>query len=180
MQEIELFDLGFIENMFDYMKLTKDVAQDATYHPEGDVWTHSFQALGRALKESHDTDLIFAAWLHDIGKHVESHRHEKHSVKLLKHLVSPKTLWLIEHHMRIRYWQEGIMQKHSKVIELRDSLYLPQLVHLRRIDMCARKANYQFNITPEELTNELNKRVRQHFEFNRRKKQIARGIANAH
>ena len=50
-----------------------DVPQDAVWHPEGDVWTHTLMALDRAaqLREgesSEDEALMFAVLCHDFGK----------------------------------------------------------------------------------------------------------------
>jgi hypothetical protein len=175
-----LFTLEYIEDLFNLMLMTKGVEQEEQYHPEGDVYTHSFQALGHALRETIDTDLIFAAWLHDLGKAIVTERHERESVKLLNDIVSPKTLWLIEHHMRIRIWLDGTMKKLSKIKELSEAAFLPQLIHLRRIDASARIPNKTFDITPEELLAALNKTVEAHFEFNKAKAAIRRSINNAH
>lgn len=48
------------------------VAQDAHYHPEGDVWVHTLMVLDVAISlcigDSSDEALMFAALCHDLGK----------------------------------------------------------------------------------------------------------------
>jgi predicted HD phosphohydrolase len=173
-EQLEAFDVDYIADLYNLMIITQGVEQEQRYHPEGDVWTHSFQALGIALRECIDTDLIMAAWLHDIGKSVQREGHEKHSVKLLEDLISPKSLWLIEQHMRIRTWLSGEMQAYKKVRDMAQHPWLPLLIHLRRIDASARKPGRVYEITPEVLTGKLNYTLEEHFGRNQLKKEVER------
>ena len=173
-EKLEAFSYDFIGDLYNMMLITQGVEQEEQYHPEGDVWTHSFQALGIALRECVDTDLIMAAWLHDVGKAIQREGHEKHSVKMLYDLVSPKTAWLINEHMRIRTWLNGEMQKLGKVQELAQHAWLPLLIHLRRIDASARKKGRVYTITVEELTDRLNSKLEVHFGLNSLKKEVTR------
>ena len=173
-ENLEAFSYDYICDLYNMMLITKGVEQEEQWHPEGDVWTHSFQALGIALREADDTDLILAAWLHDIGKAIQREGHEKHSVKLLFDYVSPKTLWLINEHMRIRTWLSGEMKKYKKVRDMAQHPWLPLLLHLRRIDGSARKPGREYKITVNELTDRLNSKLEVHFERNRLKEEVRR------
>jgi hypothetical protein len=63
------------------------IPQDAEYHPEGNVWTHT-RAVRRSLEEAiallpewdisgEDRKLLrLAAWCHDLGKAVATRRHQ--------------------------------------------------------------------------------------------------------
>ncbi len=175
-----LFTEEQISQWFNLMLITKGVEQEEKHHPEGDVWNHSFQALGIAMRETKDTDLIIAALFHDIGKSVITHGHEKESVRMMEDEISPKSLWLIQHHMRSRLFLSGEMNKHSKVRELLDNPFFPQLMHLRRIDAKARKPNRKYWIEPIDLADRLNKCVEEHFEHNKNRAKLRRDIANAH
>lgn len=172
--KITAFEIDYICDLYNMMLITQGVKQEPKWHPEGDVWTHCFQALGIALREADDTDLILAAWLHDIGKAIQREGHEKHSVKLLDGMVSPKTCWLIEQHMRIRTWLEGEMNGYKKVRDMAQHPWLPLLVHLRRIDSKARKPGKSFEISVNDLTDKLNSKLEVHFERNRLKKEVER------
>ena len=74
---------------------------------------------------------------------------------------------------------DGSMKKLSKVVALAEHPWLPQLIHLRRIDASARKPNRFVVANPELVTLRLNTLVEEHFLFNQMKKQIAEGIRNA-
>jgi hypothetical protein len=175
-----LFTVKQIERWNNLMLITKGVEQEPEYHPEGDVWTHSFQCLGNALRETKDTDLILAAWFHDIGKAIIRKGHEKESVRLMDDELSPKTLWLIKNHMRVRTFLSGEMHQLKKVREILDSAFFPQLIHLRRLDAKSRKPNRQFTIEPRDLAERLNDTVRCHFEHNKAKRRIAWRVNNAY
>jgi tRNA nucleotidyltransferase (CCA-adding enzyme) len=50
-----------------------DVPQDPTWHPEGDVWTHTLMSLDRAaelrtLEETENEAMMFSVLCHDFGK----------------------------------------------------------------------------------------------------------------
>jgi predicted HD phosphohydrolase len=129
-----VFSKEQLKNVFSLVEYTKGVEQGSDNHPEGDVYTHSMQCVAWAFRESIDTDLILAALCHDVGKAVETFGHEKHSVTLLGNSLSAKSLWLIQHHLRVRYLYEGEMKKLSKAHYLLYHPWLPDLVHLSRID----------------------------------------------
>jgi len=97
-----LKELGILE-YFPELKAIVGVKQDPTYHPEGDVWTHTLKALD-AL-EKRELKLAFAVLCHDLGKAVTtevidgkitSRGHEEAGVliseKFLRRLTDDKKL----------------------------------------------------------------------------------------
>lgn len=67
----------------------KECPQDARWHPEGNVWTHTCLAVDQAalVAERHDWHderrlrLIFAAFCHDIGKPTTTMHHKDGSIR---------------------------------------------------------------------------------------------------
>ena len=137
--------------MLDVLEGCRGVEQMEVHHPEGDVFVHSLQVLHWALKESDDPDLIIAAMLHDVGKVYESKDHEKIAVQMLSQYLSEKSLWLIKNHMRIWYYLKGEMRKLSKVKELANSEWLPELIQLARWDKLGRNPSKKIMYDREKL-----------------------------
>lgn len=148
---------------FSYLEQCKGVVQMEKHHPEGDVFNHSLQCLCWALRESDDIDLVLAAMLHDIGKVENSRGHEKIAIKWLSGICSVKTLWLIEHHMRIWDLLKGNMKRRSKINYLIEHCWLPELIQLARFDKLARNPAKQIKYDKDRLTNRLNKCCERHF-----------------
>ncbi|MCK5018964.1 MAG: HD domain-containing protein, partial [Candidatus Peribacteraceae bacterium] len=134
-------------------------------HPEGDVHIHSLQVFHHAIRETGDLDLILAALLHDVGKAENSLGHEQVAMSLLKDLCSPKTLWLIEEHMRIWYYLEGIMRKRMKCEKLITHPWLMELIQLARWDKMGRRQHFKPKYTNEDILDILNRKVIEHFEM---------------
>ena len=63
-----VFNETIMEPFFWVLEQNEGVMQHLLYHPEGDVFIHSLQALYIAFRETNDTNLILAAMLHDVGK----------------------------------------------------------------------------------------------------------------
>lgn len=158
-----VYSEDYIQELFDLLEPCQRVIGHEIYHPEGSVWVHSFQVLKLALKETDDTDLILAAWLHDIGKSKERLGHEKESVEMLEPYFAAKGLWLVENHMRVWAMLKGEMKKLSKVQGLLEHPWLPQLVALARWDSMGRRANFVWEIDAATLTDRLNKKAAKHF-----------------
>ncbi len=98
-----------------------DVPQDATWHPEGDVWTHNLMVVDEAARlrqdDADDAALMFGALCHDLGKpattvvsggRVRSPSHSKAGIaptrSLLARMRAPnelveRTCALVEHHL---------------------------------------------------------------------------------
>lgn len=159
-----LFAIETMEPLFWALEETKGVTQNPTYHPEGDVFTHSLQTMELAFRETYDVDLILAAMLHDVGKVGGSVGHEKTVVVLLDCHCSAKTLWLIRQHMRIWKFILGKMRVLHKVREIVEHPWLPELMHLARLDRMARDPNKKIIYNKSDIVDRLNKCVRKHFE----------------
>lgn len=152
-----------MKQLFNILESCQGVQQMAIHHPEGDVFVHSLQALRWAFRETIDIDLILAAMLHDVGKVENSKGHEKISVKMLEDYCSPKTLWLIENHMRVWYLIKGEMKRYAKVQELINHPWLPELVHLARWDKLGRNPNVTPKYDQQNIVDLLNKCVEKRF-----------------
>jgi hypothetical protein len=84
------------------MRLTplESIKQNPKYHPEGDALYHSLQVFERAREvRPYDEEFLLAALLHDIGKAIDPQDHVAAAVAALRAEVTPRTLWLIAHHM---------------------------------------------------------------------------------
>lgn len=161
---MKIFDGKIMEPLFWLLEETRGITQSEIYHPEGDVFTHSVQTMDNAFRETTDTDLILAAMLHDIGKIGNSRGHEKIALELLDCHCSTKTLWLIEHHMRIWYLILGKMRKRSKIKELIDHPWLPELIMLARWDKIGRNPNKKITYDRNKIVDRLNRCVERHFQ----------------
>ena len=158
-----IFSNAFMAPLFGLLEQCRGVEQMDVHHPEGDVFAHSLQVLRCAFRESNDTDLILAAMLHDVGKAEESKGHEKLAVEWLRGHVSVKTLWLIEHHMRIWYLILGEMKRRKKVRDLIEHPWLPELILLARWDKMGRSPGAQVGYDRAEIVDRLNRCVERHF-----------------
>lgn len=158
-----IFTTDLLEPLYDLVEDCHGVEQDEKWHPEGDVEVHSFQVLHHALRESNDTDLILAAFCHDVGKSVQKLGHEKYSYELVRDLVSVKSAWLISQHMRVWTLLNGEMRKRAKAVELLQAPFLPELIALARWDKMGRKAHFRPYISPEDLVDRLNEKAELHF-----------------
>ena len=98
-----------------------DVPQDATWHPEGDVWTHNLMVVDEAARlrrgDADDPALMFGALCHDLGKpgttvvqegRVRSPSHSKAGIAPTRYLLArmrapnelvERTCALVEHHL---------------------------------------------------------------------------------
>ena len=158
-----IFNEGFMAPLFGFLERCQGIKQLEKHHPEGDVFNHSLQVMNWAFKETIDTDLILAAMLHDVGKYKNSHGHEKIAVEWLCGYTSTKTLWLIEHHMRIWYLILGEMKKSRKVYELIDHPWLPELILLARWDKLGRNPKRKITYDRKEIILRLQKCSEKHF-----------------
>ncbi len=120
-------EFGIIERYFQELDAIIGVAQDPSYHPEGDVWKHtmlSLDAMVKLLKSEVISDaklrlkLLLAIVSHDLGKatttelidgRIRSIGHEKAGISLTKSLLYKLTsehkfiesiLPLVEHHLK--------------------------------------------------------------------------------
>ena len=67
-------ELGVVDRLLPEMVPLYDCPQDAEWHPEGDVWTHTLMVIDEARRRSEDLDrprramLMLGAVCHDLGK----------------------------------------------------------------------------------------------------------------
>jgi hypothetical protein len=84
------------------------VNQHPKYHPEGDVLYHSLQVFDLACDElPYDEEFLQAALLHDVGKGIDKDSHVQSGLESLQGFISPRTAWLIEHHMEGQAVRDG-------------------------------------------------------------------------
>ncbi|HEX4069482.1 MAG TPA: HD domain-containing protein [Candidatus Babeliales bacterium] len=95
-----LYTIGRLQDVLPELAATVGVEQNPQYHPEGDVFEHSMQAVDAAATIAHTYDndfdklvLLYAALCHDLGKVtttrevdgvIKSIGHEKESKKLTR------------------------------------------------------------------------------------------------
>ncbi len=78
----------------------ENVKEDPRYHPEGDALYHSLQVFELARRElPYDEEFLLAALLHDVGKAIDRRDHVTAGLEALAGHITPRTAWLIEHHM---------------------------------------------------------------------------------
>ena len=96
------------------------VEQPIKYHPEGDAYNHTMQALDTVCKLTKDEKIRYATLVHDLGKgltpkeeYPHHYGHDKAGVKLVKELskrIGTPKIWeksgkiAAEEHMRGRYF----------------------------------------------------------------------------
>ena len=84
------------------------VKESPKYHPEGDVLYHSLQVFDLARDEvPYDEEFLLAALLHDVGKGIDRREHVAAALEALEGFITPRTAWLIEHHVEARQMQDG-------------------------------------------------------------------------
>lgn len=86
----------------------ENVKQSPVYHPEGDVLYHSLQVFDLARDQlPYDEEFLLAAILHDVGKGIDPYDHVIAGLEALEGFISPRTAWLIEHHMEAHKILDG-------------------------------------------------------------------------
>ena len=91
------------------------VKQNPKYHPEGDALYHSLQVfeLARELKP-YDEEFLLAALLHDVGKGIDPRDHTTAGLQALDGLLTPRTEFLIRHHMDALAYKAGTLGQKSR------------------------------------------------------------------
>lgn len=88
----------------------EQVMQSPEAHPEGDVLYHSLQVFALARQERpYDEEFLLAALLHDVGKAIDRREHVAAALEALDGVVSPRTAWLIEHHVEALALADGTL-----------------------------------------------------------------------
>jgi len=163
-----VFTIDNTDMYFKMLENCKGVMQNQEHHPEGDVFTHSLQVMIHAFRESNDIDVIIAAMMHDVGKAFTRYGHSKVAVDMLYDYATPKTLFLIENHMRIWDYLLGDMQKLSKCAFLINHPWFPELIQLARWDKKGRKANWEPKYDKESIVAKLNTIIEERFVTNKK------------
>ncbi len=88
----------------------ENVQQPRRYHPEGDALYHSLQVFDLAREElPYDEEFLLAALLHDVGKAIDPADHVQAALDALDGYITPRTAWLIAHHMDAQRLREGTL-----------------------------------------------------------------------
>jgi len=88
----------------------ESVEQSRVWHPEGDALYHSLQVFELAREElPYDEEFLLAALLHDIGKGIDPLDHVATALEALDGFITPRTAWLIEHHMEAHALRDGTL-----------------------------------------------------------------------
>lgn len=86
------------------------VKQGPTYHPEGDALYHSLQVFELARdRQAYDEEFVLAALLHDVGKAIDPADHVSAGLAALEGAITPRTEWLIAHHMEAQEYNDGTL-----------------------------------------------------------------------
>ncbi len=86
------------------------VKQNLVYHPEGDALYHSLQVFDHARDaQPYDEEFLLAALLHDVGKAIDPREHVAAALEALEGYITPRTVWLIEHHMEAHQLADGTL-----------------------------------------------------------------------
>ncbi|MCX7817355.1 MAG: CCA tRNA nucleotidyltransferase [Syntrophales bacterium] len=173
-----LFSTGLLEEILPEVAALRGVEQPPTYHPEGDVWTHTlriFEILPDIKGTSWEPVLAWAALLHDTGKRVTKtedengihfYGHVKASENIAASIMkrlrfsntdTEKVISLIHNHMRFLHVREMKLSTLKRFLRMPDfSLHLT--LHLldclashgilENYDYCRRKLE---ELPPEKL-----------------------------
>lgn len=164
-----IFDENTLGPILTLFESTQGIKQREEYHPEVGLFSHLYQCMNWAFRESTDPEMIIAAMLHDVGKKlvIESngneYGHDRVVSDILEPLISPKAFWLIENHMR--YWEyiDGHMKKLCKCIKLANHPFFAELGQLARWDKLSRNPNYVIKYSRQIIFDRFNKLVEKRF-----------------
>ena len=112
----------------------ENVKESRTHHPEGDCLYHSLQVFELARGHlPYDEEFQLAALLHDVGKAIDRKEHVAAGLEALDGFITPRTAWLIEHHMEAHALREGTLGARARR-RLEASEDFEELVLLARCD----------------------------------------------
>jgi hypothetical protein len=88
----------------------ENVMQSPEAHPEGDALYHSLQVFALARQRlPYDEEFLLAALLHDVGKAIDRRDYVAAGLEAIGDAVSPRTAWLIEHHVEALSLGDGTL-----------------------------------------------------------------------
>ena len=129
----------------------ENVKQSPKYHPEGDALYHSLQVFDLARDElPYDEEFLLAALLHDVGKAIDPLDHVAAGLEALEGFLTPRTIWLIEHHMEAGEALDGTLgaRAHRR---LRSNESYDELMMLAECDRAGRMVGVQVPEVEEAL-----------------------------
>lgn len=116
----------------------ENVKQDPRYHPEGDVLYHSLQVFEHARDQlPYDEEFLLAALLHDVGKGLDPDDHVGAGLDALAGQITPRTAWLIQHHMTAHEIARGNLGMRARK-RLREHESFEDLMVLQECDEAGR------------------------------------------
>jgi hypothetical protein len=117
----------------------ENVRQDPRYHPEGDTLYHSLQVFELArLQRPWDEEFLLAALLHDVGKAIDPSDHVAAALTALEGSITPRTEFLIAHHMDALAHASGTLGHRAKQ-RLEASEDFEDLMLFRELDTAGRE-----------------------------------------
>ena len=129
----------------------ENVKESPQYHPEGDALYHSLQVFDLARAElPYDEEFLLAALLHDVGKAIDRHDHTAAGLEALAEHITPRTAWLIEHHMEAQELLDGTIGARARR-RLEESEDYEELRLLARCDRNGRQPGVEVPDLSEAL-----------------------------
>jgi hypothetical protein len=130
----------------------EQVRQNPQWHPEGDALYHSLQVFDLANQRlPYDEEFLLAALLHDVGKAIDPHNHVSAGLEALAGLITPRTYWLIEHHMDVHQLRAGTLGHRAK-LRLQENESYEDLLLLGECDRLGRR----IGVSTPDVTDALN------------------------
>jgi len=115
---------------------------------EGDALYHSLQVFDLASRElPYDEEFLLAALLHDVGKGIDPHDHVGAALEALEGYITPRTAWLIEHHMEAHALHDGTLGARSRRRLEESAPY--DLEELKLLSRCDRQGRLRGVEAPE-------------------------------
>jgi len=144
----EAFPFTYLLSLLQALEAVK---QNPRYHPEGDALYHSLQVFELVCAaRPWDEELLLAALLHDVGKGIDAAAHVEAGLEALEGLLTPRTEFLIAHHMDARAYADGTLGHRSRC-RLAQSEHLEDLLLLRELDDEGRRCGVAVRSAAEAL-----------------------------
>jgi tRNA nucleotidyltransferase (CCA-adding enzyme) len=185
-----LHDTGRLKTILPEIYATIGIEQDSEWHPEGDVYEHSKQAMDAAASSEYKSDedkltMVLAALCHDVGKavatqvidgRIRSLGHDVKGVPIAKSFlgrvintqkIKDTVLKLVRHHMvPVAFIKNNATSSAYKRLakKLAPETNIQELAHLSYCDKSGRNPDRQapFEICPEELIEVFVERSKQY------------------
>ncbi len=121
-------ELGVVKQILPEMEPLYNCPQDAEWHPEGDVWTHTLMVIDEARKRNDDLDrprlatVMLGAVCHDLGKpkttavidgRVRSPNHEAEGVEPATTILDRLNVWTLDS-FDVRAQVLGLVAEHLR------------------------------------------------------------------